>query len=677
MKRRHFLQSMLYGTAVAGPLSGLLLPSRLTYAAVSGNPLQRTLINTMLLGGADLRYLFAPAPGTAYADKFWQKRQNIYKLTEAEKNRYLTYDDLWQDHYEPVVASDGSVFGIHKSASWLRQQYEASNVAIIANVIASGNRRHDHSQLIMHTGDLQTSQFLLDRDGWGGRLLNSMPTPSQANIIAMSHDVGIYCNSTNPANRLDHTIHMRDSRNFSLPEADAAAPLAPNSIMARALKAYYGKRGEEVEQIILNQQLPENWPYRRFFQHESSLRRFGIDIDRRLEQIMPVQPAGLSRLYDEASPFKLHHTSFGKQLASLYDAMLCADLLKMRSAYLELGSWDTHRDEKTTIEGHLHDLFGIDGGLDSLARELVKTPGMVENLVLTFTSDFGRQLAANGTNGTDHGSGTYMIVVGVAVNGGTYGKMFPQREIMLDATGKAPYDQQGADILGLTSFERVLSEVCDWVEPGSGKLVFPNMANVDPTTGEGGPILEDGVDLSLLFHAGHYISGKISTANGEAYNYQDMTVTLSGTTDILVTVPVDANGVYLIGPLANGSYTLTPNKQHFVFSPDSVNISLADGNVSDVDFTANPLLQIVYAVKHSSLYTGGDGNQYRIMQAIGYNFIPDQTQVSIGGTPVFVIAEAGYFFTLAPPELSSGEIVVTTPTEQYIHPVLYEDLGFV
>lgn len=115
------------------------------------------------------------------------------------------------------------------------------------------------------------------------------------------------------------------------------------------------------------------------------------------------------------------------------------------------------------------------------------------NTVYVFSSDFGRQLKANGDRGTDHGRGNYMILIGDSVKGGVYGEMFPASEITGDP---APYDTQGADIKGLTSFERVLAEVCDWVEPESGVKVFPNTILNDST---GGPILEDGVDLKTLF----------------------------------------------------------------------------------------------------------------------------------------------------------------------------------
>jgi hypothetical protein len=32
----------------------------------------------------------------------------------------------------------------------------------------------------------------------------------------------------------------------------------------------------------------------------------------------------------------------------------------------------------------------------------------------------------------------------------------------------------GADILGLTSTEKIQAALCDWVQPGSGAAVFPN-----------------------------------------------------------------------------------------------------------------------------------------------------------------------------------------------------------
>ena len=66
-----------------------------------------------------------------------------------------------------------------------------------------------------------------------------------------------------------------------------------------------------------------------------------------------------------------------------------------------------------------------------------------------------------------------------------YGEMFSVSEIH-GAAGATAFDQTAADIEGRTGLERVLAEVCEWVEPGTGNAVFPD-AGVSP--------LEDGFDF--------------------------------------------------------------------------------------------------------------------------------------------------------------------------------------
>ena len=86
------------------------------------------------------------------------------------------------------------------------------------------------------------------------------------------------------------------------------------------------------------------------------------------------------------------------------------------------------------------------------------------------------------------------LLIGTDVVGGLYGEMFPEREANLDGNGKIPLETSGADVLGQTSTERVLSEVCDWMEPGAGvgSSVFPGASSAD---------IEPGVILSGLLSA--------------------------------------------------------------------------------------------------------------------------------------------------------------------------------
>ena len=57
--------------------------------------------------------------------------------------------------------------------------------------------------------------------------------------------------------------------------------------------------------------------------------------------------------------------------------------------------------------------------------------------------------------------------------------MFPDREAFPDSNGRIPLETSGADIQGLTSTEKVQAALCDWVEPGSGSVVFPNSISAD------------------------------------------------------------------------------------------------------------------------------------------------------------------------------------------------------
>ena len=463
---------------------GLRLASAQTQAA--GTPYGRTLINVMLLGGADLRYLFVPDPLSEpeYAAKFWDARQSIYQYNGANAALYPTYDTVWDGLYTSVTDSaSGSTFGIHNNASWLTEQFSLGNVAIVANVLGSDNRRHDHSQLIVNTGDVQASQYIYDREGWGGRLVYTI---AAANAVSVTNDISVYCNGIDATNRNAKVVHARDTRDFGLSPGDAD-PGSDNSVMARALKAYYAQRGLEA------QALPADWPYQKFFRHERALRQFGDAFNARLADVAPVQPSALEALYTAGSGNTLNSANFGQQCASAYDSFFGADLFQMRTLSLEYTGWDTHRLEKTRFESNIEDLFGAGKGLAILTDELeLSGGGANDDLVYVFNTDFGRQLRANGDYGTDHGTGNYMILVGRSVNGGIYGEMFPTSEIQ-GAAGDTRFDQQGADIEGRTSFERILAEACDWVEPGSGAAVFPD---ADAS------ILEAGVDPGMLFDPG-------------------------------------------------------------------------------------------------------------------------------------------------------------------------------
>ena len=64
----------------------------------------------------------------------------------------------------------GLDFGIYGRCEWLKNEFLAGRVAVIANSFCSRNRRHDQSQLNANTGEPAFDGLYYDRDGWGGRL---------------------------------------------------------------------------------------------------------------------------------------------------------------------------------------------------------------------------------------------------------------------------------------------------------------------------------------------------------------------------------------------------------------------------------------------------------------------------------------------------------------------------
>jgi uncharacterized protein (DUF1501 family) len=86
-----------------------------------------------------------------------------------------------------------------------------------------------------------------------------------------------------------------------------------------------------------------------------------------------------------------------------------------RVAVLELGGWDTHANQANPNGALANNLRTLDAGLAALNEALGSAWSRTVVLVAT---EFGREVAINGTQGTDHGTGGAAFVAGGAVRGG-------------------------------------------------------------------------------------------------------------------------------------------------------------------------------------------------------------------------------------------------------------------
>ncbi|MEJ8567534.1 DUF1501 domain-containing protein [Elongatibacter sediminis] len=436
----------------------------------------RTLVNVMLQGGADLRFLFMPAPGhpdPVYTGLIWQARRVLYD------SEYPDYETLFENEYLPAQDNrTGLQFGIHRDAEWLWRQFGEGRVAVVCNAYCSRNRRHDQSILNADAGEPELEVLNFDRNGWGGRLVEYLGP--HVNSVELGDSVSTFNKGSVPGARLDQVVHAEDMRDMALAAGSVENPASARSVLARALSSWYDVRSQETRS-----EQPADWPWHAFYRHYESLRDFGGRVEERLSQCQP--------LAESLQSMQLASSGFAQQCRNLYDLCQVPDVLQVGAVSMNYGGWDTHDGEAGEIRRNLSDLFASSGGLATTTAAIEELPyrdvSPASQLVFYFASDFGRQLVANGTAGTDHGRGTYSVLIGQQVRGGVYGEMFPQREAAPDADGRIPLQTPGADIEGQTSTDRLLATAADWVSPGAGAVVFP------AASGSG---LEPGVDVGTL-----------------------------------------------------------------------------------------------------------------------------------------------------------------------------------
>ncbi len=112
-------------------------------------------------------------------------------------------------------------------------------------------------------------------------------------------------------------------------------------------------------------------------------------------------------------------------------ARLLAQPAGPRIAVLDHGGWDTHAGQPVRLAAQLRQL---DGMIAALKSGLDAAWG--ETLVICAT-EFGRTVAANGTNGTDHGTASAVLLAGGRVAGGRVhgdwpglSRLFEDRDLM-------------------------------------------------------------------------------------------------------------------------------------------------------------------------------------------------------------------------------------------------------
>jgi uncharacterized protein (DUF1501 family) len=157
----------------------------------------------------------------------------------------------------------------------------------------------------------------------------------------------------------------------------------------------------------------------------------------------------------------------GKNAAATGD--LAAKLLSAengsRVAMIETGGWDTHSGQRGRLTSQLN-------GLDQMIGALQRGLGPLwSNTVVLVATEFGRTVRVNGTQGTDHGTGSVAMLMGGAVNGG---------RVLADWPGLADGSlYENRDLKPTAGLDTVISSAVashfDLVPQVAARKLFPEM----------------------------------------------------------------------------------------------------------------------------------------------------------------------------------------------------------
>ena len=155
---------------------------------------------------------------------------------------------------------------------------------------------------------------------------------------------------------------------------------------------------------------------------------------------------------------------FGNALRQI--ARLIKSDAGLEAAFAEIGGWDHHSNENGQLPGLLQQ-FG-----NSLAAFTRDMGDRMEDIVIVTMSEFGRTAAESGNNGTDHGHGNAMFILGGPVRGGKVYGSWPGLE------PEQLFEKRDLEVT--TDFRAVLGELVRVHLGQDTAQVFPGYKSGEP-----------------------------------------------------------------------------------------------------------------------------------------------------------------------------------------------------
>ncbi len=307
-----------------------------------------------------------------FSDGFFQGKKLIIIQLSGGNDGLNTIVPVRNDLYyklRPTIGLKGSQIleldsetGLHASLPVLKSLFDQGELAILQEVgYPNPIRSHFRSMDIWHTAS-DADRFL--NTGWLGRYLDSLCS-------------GTDCHG-------EKAIELDDSLSLALRGGKSFG------LAMRSAELYYAAASNPLPFSLKSNTGTENLDF--------------------LYKVMADTRSTAAELYKQYSKFKSKQqypgTAFGRSLMNI--AGLIGSGVETSIYYTSLSGFDSHGNQlnmQSRRFGEFQDAF------DPFIKDL-KSMGQFNSSLIMIFSEFGRRVAQNANNGTDHGAGNCLLIAG-------------------------------------------------------------------------------------------------------------------------------------------------------------------------------------------------------------------------------------------------------------------------
>ena len=411
-------------------------------------PQQKALVFIMLDGGNDSYNMLVPTDERRYRD---------YRNTRS--NLALSRHQL--------LPLQGMPYGLHPAIPEIQKLFNQNKLSFIANIgpliEPVSKQRYMNGSALLPLGLMshadqfkhwQTSRpgERLNR-GWFGYFADVLQRDKAADQVSMN--ISLAGSNIMQNGVVSRQYAIKHSGSVGLEISERPTPLN------RAIEASF--------ETLLNTQYPHD-PFKQTYLAITREAQAQHEVFRKA-----TNPAQVNTHFSSSE--------LSQQLKMVARAIHSAERLGMaqQTFFIRYIGWD-HHDELLNNQARM--LGVLSKALGEFQAALTELG--VANRVVTFTgSDFGRTLTSNG-NGSDHGWGGNILVMGEAINGGEIFGKYPS----LQLGHSNPLDAGDGVLIPTTATDQLYAELSMWfgVNKRDLSVLFPNLRNFYDVTGADAPL---------------------------------------------------------------------------------------------------------------------------------------------------------------------------------------------